>query len=404
MVEPVSKWNDYNGNSYHFGFLDFPLDSVVVLPDGNRYHRSYIWDASEAGWWAVKPENIMVIAALFNSEPHPASSDTIGGSAHPFDAYYVDAAAAAEPGQVDSNTTTGSSTHTVLVQVGTATWCPSCPATNYWLYQVYKSGDYNFYFTEMVVDKNDMADTFMDNQYNLAWLPTSYYDGGYEVLVGGYTGGTAYINKITSCEARAVPDVGLIVGFQWLGNDDDKYQIELAIAHGTPVNTGPDNPPQPSGPDTVIVDSAFDYNVTGSDPESDVISYRWDWGDGDISDWVGPYNAGVPCTLSHSWADTGTYEVKVKSRDSWYESGWSAPLTVTVTPASCCITRGDADGAGTVNIGDAVYLVQFIFFGGLPPPCEEEADADGSGSVNVGDAVYLVQFIFFGGDPLPPCE
>jgi len=401
MVEPVSKWDDYNGNPYHFGFLDFPLDSAITLPDGSRYHRSYIWDASEAGYWAVTEDNIMVIAAIFNSEPHEANSDQPPGTAYPFDAYYVDAAAAVETGQVDSNTTTGSSTHTVFVQVGTATWCPYCPNTNYWLYQVYKSGDYNFYFTEMVVDKNNMADTFMDNQYNLAWLPTSYYDGGYEVLVGGYTGTTPYINMISSCEARSVPDVGLIVGFEWLGNNDDKYQIELAIAHGTPVNTLPDDPPQPSGPGTPIADTVYDYSTTGSDPESDRLHYRWDWGDGDTSEWLGPYDAGIPCTLSHSWAELGTYDVRVQCRDPWYESDWSAPLTVTVI---CCITRGDADGAGTVNIGDAVYLVQFIFFGGLPPPCEEEADTDGSGSVNVGDAVYLVQFIFFGGPTPSPCQ
>ncbi len=408
MVEPVSKWDDYNGNSYHFGFLDFPLDSAVILPDGNRYHRSYIWDASEAGYWAVKPENIMVIGALFNSESHPANSDTIGGSAYPFDAYYVDAAAAAEPGQVDSNTTTGSSTHTVLVQVGTATWCPSCPATNYWLNQVYKAGAHNFYFTEMVVDKNNMGDTFMDNQYNLAWLPTSYYDGGDEVLVGGYTGGTPYINKISSCEARSVPDVGLIVGFQWLGNDDDKYQIELAIAHGTPVNSLPNNPLQPSGPGSLVEDTTYDYTVSGSDPEGDPLRYRWDWGDGDTSGWVGPYDAGVPCTLSHSWADTGTYEIKVKSRDPWYESGWSTPLTVTV---KCCNhdgIRGDVDySGGSPNVGDLAYLVSFLFDQppGPAPPCFEEADVDATGGIiNVGDLAYLVSFLFEqppGPAPLP---
>ena len=229
-------------------------------------------------------------------------------------------------------------------------------------------------------------------------IPTCYADGGDEILIGGVSPQTPYRNMINACGARSVPDVGVIVSVDWLGGCG--IRIDVAIAHGTPVNTLPDDLPQPSGPDTVIVDSAFDYNVTGSDPESDVLSYRWDWGDGDTSGWVGPYDVGVPCTLSHSWAELGTYDVKVQSRDPWYESGWSTPLTVTVI---CCITRGDVDGDGGVNVADLTYLVDRLFFDGDPPPCEEEGNVDGLGGINVADLTYLVDRLFFGGSAPPPC-
>jgi len=65
------------------------------------------------------------------------------------------------------------------------------------------------------------------------------------------------------------------------------------------------------------------------------------------------------------------------------------------------IICGDADADGVVNIGDAVYLINFIFKGG-PPPFMWAADANGDGVINIGDAVYLIQYIFQGG-PAPVC-
>jgi len=79
---------------------------------------------------------------------------------------------------------------------------------------------------------------------------------------------------------------------------------------------------------------------------------------------------------------------------------------VTKLYESCCNhdgIRGDVDYSGSINIADAVFLVEYIFFGGPPPPCPEEGDADGDGSINIADAVHLVEYIFFGGPAPPPC-
>ena len=65
--------------------------------------------------------------------------------------------------------------------------------------------------------------------------------------------------------------------------------------------------------------------------------------------------------------------------------------------------RGDADGNGTINIGDAVWLNDYIFIGGDPPPCMEEGDVDGSGTINVGDPTYLIYYLYFGGPPPADC-
>jgi len=68
---------------------------------------------------------------------------------------------------------------------------------------------------------------------------------------------------------------------------------------------------------------------------------------------------------------------------------------------ACSMVCGDANGDRTVNIGDAVFVINFIFKGGRNPVPIEAADANCDHAVNVGDAVYVVNYIFKGG--AAPC-
>lgn len=61
---------------------------------------------------------------------------------------------------------------------------------------------------------------------------------------------------------------------------------------------------------------------------------------------------------------------------------------------------GDANGDDIVDVGDAVYLVGFIFRGGEAPVLGYcHGDANGDGLTDVGDVVYLISYIFRGGEP-----
>jgi hypothetical protein len=64
--------------------------------------------------------------------------------------------------------------------------------------------------------------------------------------------------------------------------------------------------------------------------------------------------------------------------------------------------RGDANGDGNINLGDAVFLINHIFHNGPAPVPAEAGDANCDGGVNVGDAVYLVNYVFRDG-PAPGC-
>jgi hypothetical protein len=76
-------------------------------------------------------------------------------------------------------------------------------------------------------------------------------------------------------------------------------------------------------------------------------------------------------------------------------------MTVEVLPPPPYIC-GDADGSEAVDIDDVVFLINYIFAGGVPPDPIEAGDADCSGGVDIDDAVWLINFIFAGGNV--PCD
>jgi len=63
------------------------------------------------------------------------------------------------------------------------------------------------------------------------------------------------------------------------------------------------------------------------------------------------------------------------------------------------VLRGDANNDGLVNVGDPVFLINYIFKSGEAPITIESGDANSDFTVDVGDAVYLINYIFRGGPP-----
>ena len=125
-------------------------------------------------------------------------------------------------------------THTVFIEVGTATWCPSCPASNTAWHSIYGTGNYDFEYTEMVIDMNTVANTRMQNDYNLYWVPTSYFDGGQFVYPGTST--STFQNNLNSCGSRAVPDLEAQMDVLWLGSA--QIQVDLSINNNDASNYG----------------------------------------------------------------------------------------------------------------------------------------------------------------------
>jgi hypothetical protein len=120
VVEPTSRWSDSEAKPYDFGFLSFAVQQEISVPYGEKVDIQAIWNGNDFGFGDVTPDNIMVIAVIYNDDPVTAYSDPPSG--YPFQAYYVDAAAAAGPGETGYNQTTPTSTHTVFIEEGSATY------------------------------------------------------------------------------------------------------------------------------------------------------------------------------------------------------------------------------------------------------------------------------------------
>ncbi len=75
----------------------------------------------------------------------------------------------------------------------------------------------------------------------------------------------------------------------------------------------------------------YNYTCSAIDANGNDVYYKWDWGDGEITEWIGPHQSGNPITFSHAWDEKGDYEIKVKAKDIYdLESDWSDPLTITM--------------------------------------------------------------------------
>jgi hypothetical protein len=82
-------------------------------------------------------------------------------------------------------------------------------------------------------------------------------------------------------------------------------------------------PPTIGGPTTGEMGLAYEFSVQGSDPNQDEIYYKLDWCDGDVTNWLGPYESGEKIFLTHVWEEGGAYIIKVKAKDIYeQESEW----------------------------------------------------------------------------------
>ncbi|MBN1861526.1 MAG: aryl-sulfate sulfotransferase [Candidatus Thermoplasmatota archaeon] len=94
-------------------------------------------------------------------------------------------------------------------------------------------------------------------------------------------------------------------------------------------NHPPETPLQPQGPLKGDAGKEYLYWTSATDPDDDSLFYLFDWGDAQQGSWLGPFESGANISVTHMWHQRGTYDIKVKVRDTYNaESNWSASLPV----------------------------------------------------------------------------
>jgi len=147
------------------------------------------------------------------------------------------------------------------------------------------------------------------------------------------------------------PAMGNILTFLPLKENPDYFNADFSylfrstnyIVPGSPEIPGP-----PTGSTQGKPLTEYSYTAQTTDPEQNQIYYSFDWGDGELSHWIGPFNSGEPCETSHIWSEQGTYYVKVRAKDTEnHESRWSDPLPVSMPKR------------GLLNILSLFHLISF---------------------------------------------
>ena len=110
------------------------------------------------------------------------------------------------------------------------------------------------------------------------------------------------------------------------------------------------------------------------------------------------------------WNDDAVWGVWDPPMYSWVELfeppafEQSLDLAFVITNGRDCYGDcGDANGDGSVNVSDAVWIINYVFVGSGPPIPLACGDANGDGSVNVSDAVWIINYVFVGGAPPGDC-
>jgi len=106
------------------------------------------------------------------------------------------------------------------------------------------------------------------------------------------------------------------------GNNTDRYPLMKPWSW---MNNSP------YGPDKGFpgVNYPFCFDLP-DESECEPYMIIWDWGDGDSSEWLGPYGAGETVCANHSWVEPGEYYILVMIRDNCSNTYWSDPWTITI--------------------------------------------------------------------------
>jgi len=64
--------------------------------------------------------------------------------------------------------------------------------------------------------------------------------------------------------------------------------------------------------------------------------------------------------------------------------------------------RGDANASGTIDLGDVLHLISYLYKGGPVPNPPAAGDADCDEVIDLGDILFLISYLYKNG-PAPPC-
>ncbi|MFZ2471216.1 MAG: SBBP repeat-containing protein [Methanothrix sp.] len=146
----------------------------------------------------------------------------------------------------------------------------------------------------------------------------------------GMTSETDLIDSGTITNATHSWNKSGIFQVKAMATDNKDASSEWSGSLNVTINTPPNTPTIPSGQASGIPGTSYSYSTSASDPDGDQVKYTFDWGDGTNS-MTSLVNSSTVASASHTWTNTGIYQVKAKATDSkGLDSEWSNTINVSI--------------------------------------------------------------------------
>jgi hypothetical protein len=167
------------------------------------------------------------------------------------------------------------------------------------------------------------------------------YATSYQVLVTDVENAMCAISRNGQLLGYAFTDHfgNATINFNETITGDDPLDLVITAFNKVPyivkipviLNKPPLKPNKPAGLTKGITNTSLTFSTNTSDQEGNQVFYMWDWGDGNQSIWMGPYESDEIVNASWIWTEEKIYEIKVKAKDSRdYESEWSDSLNISI--------------------------------------------------------------------------
>ncbi len=140
---------------------------------------------------------------------------------------------------------------------------------------------------------------------------TIYVSAGNCIVAVNPDGTEKWRIVISDEQARSSPSIG---------PDDRVYVGSTYSDYGYLFVLGVLDPDAPTAP-TIIgrirgtIEKSYDYIFRSTSPVGNDVFYQIDWGDGSITDWIGPYDSGESILMNHSWSEKGDYTIRARAKD-----------------------------------------------------------------------------------------
>lgn len=101
VTEINSRWNNYNGNPFHYALLDYALNKYIRIASGDTYVETTTWKGSDSHggqtYGDITQDNIMIIGTVSHWLPHLQKNPWTDPRPYRFFAQYVDETQASLP-------------------------------------------------------------------------------------------------------------------------------------------------------------------------------------------------------------------------------------------------------------------------------------------------------------------